>query len=365
MSSVPAETQSMAVPKQNPEPKKRQSSWTCRLPVELLSIILKYLTEDKALGTLAAVQSTSRTTYAFATPYLYRNIIIDTNQALYLFSQFDEFPRSENRIICQPIPPDTHLLDLHLCQRLRACFSSTHAVSLELTHGSRLDWFDRSRLNRYKELVKGLLALEELSLWPSLERCDLNMQNRTNRRGIELDAAETIPFVDAVFACMHPKQFSVTYFTRSDFRDKSYVNSWTPCIQRLKADEFELFGMMLGDGLPFASLSTTIHFSRWAHGGHPKYVESDLAGNFDALERDSQALNEINHLKLVGLAGPLNHNVSDNAHDMTEAMDSVLDRLNDIAGWRIPQKDLKVTIQSDTSLEGEAGAVSRIIKPQA
>jgi hypothetical protein len=61
----------------------------------------------------------------------------------------------------------------------------------------------------------------------------------------------------------------------------------------------------------------------------------------------------------------LNHNVSDNAHDMTEAMDSVLDRLNDIAGWRIPQKDLKVTIQSDTSLEGEAGAVSRIIKPQA
>jgi hypothetical protein len=366
MSSVPAETQSMAVPKQNPEPKKRQSSWTCRFPIELLSIILKHLTEDKALGTLAAVQSTSRATYTFATPYLYRNILVDPDHACFLFSQFDEFPRSENRLICQPIPPDIHLLDLHLSQRLRACFSTTQAVCLELGRPQYNDWFERERLHRYIELINGLLAFGEPSLWPSLERCSLNLKpSKDQRQEASFYPSETIPIVDAVFACMRPKRFSVTYFSRSDFRDEKYKESWTPCIQRLKADHFELFGIISGDGLTFASSSMTIHFSPWYRAGKTKFVHTDLDYNINTLDRDTQALNKIDYLKLVGLAGPMYHTLSGSAHDMTETMDSITDRLNDIAGWRLPQKDLKVTIQSDTSLEGEAGAVSRIIKPQA
>ena len=93
MSSIPDGTQLIASSEQDPEHKKRESSWTCRLPVELLSIVLEYLTEDKALGSLAAVQSTSRATYTIATPYLYRNMVMNLYQAFDLLSQFDEFPR--------------------------------------------------------------------------------------------------------------------------------------------------------------------------------------------------------------------------------------------------------------------------------
>ena len=363
MSSVPDGPQYISSPKQDPEPKKRQSSWTCRLPVELLSVVLEYLTEDKALGTLAAVQTTSRATYTIATPYLYRNIIIDTDQALSLFNQFADFPGSENRLICQPVPADTHLLDLHLYQRLRAYLSHTKTLSLDLTVGRNTDWFACDRLNRYKELVNGLLAFGESSLWSSLEYCSLNM-NPDRELQTDFYCYDRIPVVDAVFASMHPKRFSITYFAGSKLRDTSYTHSWTPCIQRLKADRFELFGMVFGDGLPFAKLSMTIHYNHQC--SNPSFVgESDFDNNFHALELDSQALNEIDDLKLVGLAGPLDHGLSSNVHDMSEIMDLSLDRLEELAGWRGPQKDLKVTIQSDNSPEGEAGAVSRVFKPQS
>lgn len=134
---------------QTTEPLRRQNSWTYRLPVDLLSIVLEYLTEDKALGTLAALQSTFRATYSIVTPYLYRQIAIDQTQAFDLFGQFEEFPRCENRLICQPIPLGTHTLDLHLGQRLRACVSNTQTLSLDLRQGSGLDWFARRSLNRY------------------------------------------------------------------------------------------------------------------------------------------------------------------------------------------------------------------------
>ena len=364
---LPITSSSTTSPEQGVKLAKRQSSWTCRLPVELLSLVMEYLTEDKASRTLATLQSTSRATYTLTTPYLYRNIILNSYQAFDLFGQFDEFPRSENRLICLPVPADTHLLDLHLCQRLRAFFSNTQTVSLELSLDCDMDWFARARFDRYKELVNGLLAFGEPSLWPSLDRCTFNMQPETERRPANFRAAETIPFVDAVFACMYPKHFTVVYFDINNFRDESYQTSWTPCFQRLHADHIELIDMVYGDGMPFASLSLTIHFSGWVQVDDTHYEESDLDSNFQTLDRDSQALHDIEHLKLVGFAGPVDHDETANPHDMTEAMDLVLGELEDIAGlWPEGKtRDLKVTIQSDTSAEGEAGAVSRIFERQA
>ena len=69
-----------------PSPPKPPTTWTCRSPVELISIILEYLVEDKALGTLARVQSTSRALYSKTTPLLYRHITINQFQAAMLFS---------------------------------------------------------------------------------------------------------------------------------------------------------------------------------------------------------------------------------------------------------------------------------------
>jgi len=366
MSSILDGAQLLAFIMKDHAPKKRESSWTCRLPVELLSIVLEYLTEDKALGTLAVIQSTSRATYTIATPYLYRNIILDIDQAVYLLGQFDGFPRSENRLICQPIPPSIHLLDLHLSQRLRACFSNTRGFSLELREGPNRDWFATRRLNRYKELVTGLLAFEESSLWPSLKRCNLNMQPKTRRAQASQWTSEIIPCVDAVFTCMHPQHLSVVYFDESDFRDETYQETWTPCIKKLQADHIELFDMIYGDGLPFASLSMTIHFSLWAQHGPSKSVPNALDSNFQTLDRDTDNLDEITHLKLVMFGGKVDRLAAGRPHDMTQIMDSALPDLEIMVERSFGNgrtKPLKITIQSDTSAEGKAGAVSRVFKP--
>ena len=83
------------------------------------------------------------------------------------------------------------------------------------------------------------------------------------------------------------------------------------------------------------------------------------------LDRDGQALDEIDHLKLVGLTGRVDPHASVNPHDMTQIMASVLPDLERTAGYRFSTEDLKITTQSDTSPDGEAGAVSRVFKPQA
>jgi hypothetical protein len=57
------------------KPKSRESPYQCRLPPELMSKVLDYLTHDKCLGTLAKLRSTSSAIYTLVIPYLYRYII--------------------------------------------------------------------------------------------------------------------------------------------------------------------------------------------------------------------------------------------------------------------------------------------------
>ena len=166
---------------------------------------------------------------------------------------------------------------------------------------------------------------------------------------------------------MHPQHFSVTYFDKTDFRGETYQETWAPCIQRLQADHFELFGITDGDGLPFATLSMTIDFSRSSQNGTTRQIPNDLEINFHTLDRDTDNLNEINHLKLVRFGGPVDTIAAYNPHDMTQTMYSALPYLEELVArsfgnWRT--KPLKITIQSEASPEGEAGAVSRVFKRQ-
>lgn len=109
-------------------PPFRQSEWTCSVPSEILSMILELLVKDEALRTIANVQSTSSAMYTLATPYLYREINLTLRSAVYLFGQFAGIPRVDNRLFRDIVPADTHLLDLHVCHRLRAFFAHTQMI---------------------------------------------------------------------------------------------------------------------------------------------------------------------------------------------------------------------------------------------
>jgi hypothetical protein len=64
-------------------PSIRRSEWTCPIPKEVMSIVLEMLVDDKALATLATLQSTSSTMYTFTTPYLYRELHLTPKTAPY------------------------------------------------------------------------------------------------------------------------------------------------------------------------------------------------------------------------------------------------------------------------------------------
>jgi len=110
-----------------PHSGSKQSTWTCRLPSELMGLVLECLVEDEALGTLAQAQSTSRAMYSLTTPYLYRDIIVHQHQAFALFGLFDTYPREDNTMFIGPIP-NHHPIDLHLTHRLRYLFSHTQTL---------------------------------------------------------------------------------------------------------------------------------------------------------------------------------------------------------------------------------------------
>jgi hypothetical protein len=142
------------------------SAWTCRLPAELMDLVLEGLVEQKALGTIAAIQSASRATDTLAAPYLYRHIILNQPQLINLFGLFETFARSDNRLFLQSShhEQDTHLLDLHVCHRLRSLFSYFRSLSLEFRPHLAPDSYERSRTTRYRELANGLMAFEESAL---------------------------------------------------------------------------------------------------------------------------------------------------------------------------------------------------------
>jgi hypothetical protein len=112
------------------------SAWTCRLPAELMGLVLEGLVEQKVLGTIAAIQSASRATDTLAAPYLYRHIILNQPQLINLFGLFETFARSDNRLFLQSShhEQDTRLLDLHVCHRLRSLFSYFRSLRWSSDH---------------------------------------------------------------------------------------------------------------------------------------------------------------------------------------------------------------------------------------
>ena len=349
------------------------SAWTCRLPAELMGRVLEGLVDQEALGTLAAIQSTSRATYTLATPYLYRHIILDQRQLINLFGLFETFPRSHNRLFLQSSDqqPDTHLLDLHICHRLRSFFSDTRTLSLEFRPIIAADCFDRSRTTRYRELANGLIAFEESTLWPILEKCVFAMQDLPGRNvfpdpGIsDLDPTEQAPLFDDVFSCIRPKHLLIILPDPPAARLDAFANSgWMPYFQKLQADHVELVNFSRGDGIPVATSSLIIKFRQWDD-IHSIDRLTRLDTNLAALSHDLDSFAQVEHLQFVGLYGPSDVNDSGRPIDNMVAMDYIASEMEDVMQIRAHignMNDLKLTIRSDMTPEGGASAVTRVLK---
>jgi hypothetical protein len=123
--------------------------------------------------------------------------------------------------------------------------------------------------------------------------------------------------------------------------------------------------MGYGDAMHSASSSTIIHFRPWDPDSGDYILESNLQHNLQSLVYDSDAFSSIDHLKLVALLGSEYRPVPDNPPSMTDTMELVLPEMDALLIMRAyagNDKPLRVTIQFGDSPEGEAGAVSRVIR---
>jgi len=348
------------------------------LPVDLMSIIIQDLTKDRSLGTLASLQLTSREMYNMATPALYQHIIVDQRQAVKLFRLFESFPRSDNTIFLHPALPDpsAHLIDVHIAERLRFFFSNTQSLSLKTTRRSgRPDDPDtEERLARYKELQIGLLTFNRPTLWPKLEQCAWFPRPwpAHPHNGTSLNTEEDEVFLKSIFAGFHPNQLVIQIPEFSLPFNPLYYDL-SSCAKHLRADHIEIFDYTIGTrgSLPRASKSMTIRFRKWSLVETDDWDLYDLYDvyheSIDSLFQTVDRFVDIRELTLVGvLSTTMAHPLVTDPSTQTQVLDDMARDVHDeVMTFRLQHRnlnDLKVTLQSDFSPEGEAAAVSRVFK---
>ena len=357
----------------------RQPSDDPILPAELMSMVIKELTDDHSLGTLAKLQSTSRAMYNMVTPSLYQHIIIDQRQAVHLFRLFEAYPRSDNAWFLHPTPPDPsiHLINVHIAQRLRFFFSNTQTLSLKTTRRSdSLDYGDtEERLARYNDLQTGLITFNGPTLWPKLEKCEWFLRPWPIQEdyNTELDSGEDEVLIESIFARLHPNQLVIQIPEFLKPYKRLYYDL-SSCAKHLRADHIHFFDYVIGTRgpTPRASYSLTVHFRDCRaeelvgrdedENGLHAISEESLVAFFDPPE----PFIDIRELKLIGvpstLACPLIENPSTHDELLQDLAYYLVDDIMDVRLKHRNFNDLKITIQSDSSPEGEATAVSRIFK---
>jgi len=219
----------------------RTSTWKCRLPVEIMALVLEFLVaKQDSLGTIGAIQQTSSALYTVTTPYLYRHVQLDQPCAVRLFGLFNTFPQSDNLRFFHSVPK-IHLMDMHVADRLRTFLSYTTALTLQFWEEPFVaspGW--QEGLKRCHDLVVGLSAFGAPTLWPLLERCDINMGEPSdhpapwNTRLMEPEEYE--PFFNAIFAKLHPRDLSIRFPDLDGFDREEHPETWETCQKTLSAD---------------------------------------------------------------------------------------------------------------------------------
>jgi hypothetical protein len=195
----------------------RTSTWTCRLPPELMAKDCEILVNDLNHHTLSNLRQTSLAMYTLVTSYLYQHLHLDQFTAISFFNLFQLFQVRDNKRFLNPIPQDIHLVDMHPADRLRAVLFNTSTLSLTFRDES-LDHIPLkyiTGLERYKDLVIGLSTFEGLTLWLSLRRCVIDGGTKSispRQFHYPLMRPDFYDiFVKAIFANLHPAEISIRF----------------------------------------------------------------------------------------------------------------------------------------------------------
>jgi hypothetical protein len=379
----------------------RENTWKCRIPVEIMEMICEHLTKDRALETLASLQSTSSYCYTLVTPFLYRHIVFDTRHAILFINLFNKISRMDRRIFIdfEKVNAGGHLLDQKLAKRLRSFMSHTESLTLITREDMRLHYpKDYKRLKGFFRLQNLLDPIRDRApLWPNLQRCHIDLSawprhsSMLEKRPSSSDKVimpEISPLVDMLFAKLHPENMSIIIPNRlldcsTDLCPKTGYAFWWLSIYKLHADHIELAGLSstgILELFPRASKSLTIRTDRLPTPNPNVQIFETEAYRLGAgvthravhlLQHGNRgALYQIDDLRLIGL---IKSDECDDAHPYHWFEERILagvpatmvglmrERLK--AGNK---KDFRLTIMPDTSPESEAEAVWQTFKvPEA
>jgi len=94
-----------------------------------MTLICECFDQDTTLHTLASFPSAI---YTFATPFLYRTLIIDPLQACNLFGLLHDISPADRRLRELPVPPYQHHMDFHPAHRFRIVLPHVEEIALEV-----------------------------------------------------------------------------------------------------------------------------------------------------------------------------------------------------------------------------------------
>jgi hypothetical protein len=152
---------------------KTRKGYTCRLPTEIMDVILSHLARTGQNKSLCKLQSTSSAMYMMTTPYLYHDLDFGRKWGdglapfRRLISLFDHIV-SDRQLFLQDHPvSNQHPIDLDLYHRLRWALSFVKTLKILLP----AELYDLSKydIEMYTDIVATLRVLQLGSIWPALE----------------------------------------------------------------------------------------------------------------------------------------------------------------------------------------------------
>ena len=154
--------------KEMPDDNIRISKWTCRLPRELMDKILSILADEKDAVSLRNLQSTSSAVYLVVSPYLYRQLTLETNGMFKLFRMFDDVVLDFDVFSLDYATINRHPIDMHLYHRLLWSLAFVRTIVLP-EFGLECE---TKTFESYTNINAAMKVFRQ-SMWPALESVHL------------------------------------------------------------------------------------------------------------------------------------------------------------------------------------------------